>query len=530
MSDRAVWTPETQPAPNGPSQPAGAASLLDDEQRVLAEAERALAERPSISITLRIVVSMLLCFLLVLGVVIASMVLVSHVGSLQEFLDRAGTYAFEVEHARRHEKNYFLYGTGLDDAIAQVQSAHNQLRGMRTNLVGLTDSQAIERMEDNLEAYGRLLERLVALSRTRSAGAAENERQQIEREIRRRGAQLIADATDLVDRERFHLRTAIRTSGIASFASLLFILFVMVVVAYVLTRQVANPLRRFVGYTERIANGDFSPIMPARRYRDEFSRLAVAINRMMFRLKEREAQLVRTSRMAAVGTLTAGIAHEINNPLNNIGLNAEALHDGLDTYSDEQKRKMLEDILVQVERASVIVKNLLDFTRVEKPVLVPLSLRDTVEDARRIVANEAEINRVEFRVDVPEGLPRVQGNPRNLQQVFLNLFLNAIQAMPEGGVLAVRGHATDDGWVEVEVTDTGIGIPEENIQSIFDPFFTTKEVGAGTGLGLFVSLGIVKKHNGTITVHSKVGEGTTFAVRLPAADQRTAAAAPREGR
>lgn len=493
---------------------AGGASIADEDRRLLADVERALAERPNLSMSLRISMSMLLCFLLVVGVVVVSMVLVSKVGTLQEFLDKVSTYALEVEHARRYEKNYLLYGTGLDDALTQVQAAHNQLRSTKASMVDLTGPREFERMEDNLEQYGRLLERLGALARQPSA-ETQHERTEIERELRRHGAQLIADATDLIERERLRLRTAIRTSWIVAASSLLFIMLAMVLVTYTLTRQVANPLRRFVGYTERIADGDFSPILPARRYRDEFSRLAVAINRMLFRLKDRESQLARTSRMAAVGTLTAGIAHELNNPLNNIGLNAEALHDGLGRYTDAQKLKMLGDIVSQVERASATVRNLLDFTRVEKPVLISLSVEDAVREARRLVANEAEINRVEFRLEMPEGLPWVRGNPRDLQQVFLNLFLNAIQAMPDGGLLTVRGKTTGDGAIEVEVTDTGIGIPEENIGSVFDPFFTTKEVGTGSGLGLAVSYGIIEKHNGSITLRSKVGEGTTFTVRIP---------------
>ncbi len=492
----------------------GCATIAEEDRQLLARVERALADRPSFSMSLRISLSMLLCFLLVVGVVVVSMVLVSRVGTLQEFLDKVSTYALEVEHARRYEKNYLLYGTGLEDAINQVQAAHNQLRSTRTSMVDLTGLQEFERTEDNLEQYGRLLERLDAL--TRQPGAdTQQERAAIERELRRHGAQVIADANDLMQRERLRLHTAIRTSWIVAASSLLFIMLAMALVTYTMTRQVANPLRRFVGYTERIAAGDFSPILPARRYRDEFSRLAMAINRMLFRLKDRECQLARTSRMAAVGTLTAGIAHELNNPLNNIGLNAEALYDGLDSYTDAQKQKMLGDIVSQVERASATVRNLLDFTRVEKPVLISVSLEDVVREARRLVANEAEINHVEFLVAMPPDLPRVRGNPRDLQQVFLNLFLNAIQAMPNGGSLTVQGKPTTDGAIEVDVTDTGIGIPEENIGSVFDPFFTTKEVGSGTGLGLAVSYGIIQKHNGSIAVRSKVAEGTTFAVRLP---------------
>lgn len=496
-----------QPIPDG-------VNLPDEDRRLLADVEHALADRPNFSMSLRISLSMLLCFLLVVAVVVASMFLVSKVGTLQEFLDKVSSYALAVENARRYEKNYLLYGTGLDEALTQVEAAHNQLRSMKASMVDLTGEPAFERMESNLEQYNRLLERLATLARQPSADT-QSERTEVERDLRQHGAQLIADATDLLDRERLGLRTAIRTSWIVAANSLLFIMLAMAVATYLLTRQVGDPLRRFVGYTERIAAGDFSPILPARGYRDEFSRLAVAINRMLFQLKDHEAQLARTSRMAAVGTLTAGIAHELNNPLNNISLNAEALHEGLANYTDPQKIKMLEDIVGQVERASAIVRNLLDFTRVEKPVLISVSLEEVVREARRLLANEAEINRVEFRIEMPENLPRVQGNPRDLQQVFLNLFLNAIQAMPKGGLLTVRGRTTGDRAVEVDVSDTGVGIPEENIGSVFDPFFTTKEVGEGTGLGLAVSYGIVEKHNGSITLHSKVGEGTTFTVRIP---------------
>jgi two-component system NtrC family sensor kinase len=490
----------------------GVARLAEEDRKRLEDAERLYSERPNISISLRISISMLLCFLLVVGVVVACLVLISRVGELQDFLDKVSTYALEVEQARRFEKNFLLYGTGIDEALTQVQLAHQQLRGTRDKIVEQAGPQAFERMEDNLDRYGRSLESLGTIARDPSR---QNERAEIERDLRRHGAQLIADATDLIDRERFRLHIAIHTAWIMAGASLLFIMFTMVAVAFMMTRQVGGPLMRFVGYTERIADGDFSPILPRRRYRDEFSRLAIAINRMVFRLKEREAQLARTSRMAAVGTLTAGIAHELNNPLNNIGLNAEALHDGLAEYSDEQKQKMLDDILSQVERASATVHNLLDFTRVEKPVLITLSIADVVRESRRLVENEARMNAVEFHIDMPGDLPKMQGNPRELQQVFLNLFLNAIQAMSKGGVLTVRAKTIGDEEIEVEISDTGVGIPEENIGSVFDPFFTTKEVGAGTGLGLFVSYGIVEQHHGSLTLRSKVGEGTTFILRFP---------------
>lgn len=514
MTQHTVQTPETSQAHAGPSQVRGGSHIADENGRLLARVERALTERPNFSIGLRIGTSMLLCFLLVAAVVLTSMVFVSRVGVRQEFLDKASIYALEVEHARRYEKNYFLYGTGLEDALTQVQTAHQHLRSIKAAVIETTGPQAFEKMAVNLEEYDRLLERLAGLAR-QPAGISPEERSRVASELRHRGAQIIADATERVEQERLRLRTAVRVSWIVAASSLLFILITMALVAYILTRQVVKPLRRFIDYTQRIAKGDYSPIAPARRYRDEFSPLAIAINRMLARLKDREDQLARTSRMAAVGTLTAGVAHELNNPLNNIALNAEAMHESLDAYTDAQKLKMLGDIRNQVERASATVKKLLDFTRVEKPVLVSLSLDSVVGEARRLVANEAEINRVEFSIEIPESLPRAHGNPRDLQQVFLNLFLNAIQAMPNGGLLTVRGKIGASGSIDVEVTDTGPGISEEVVGSVFDPFFTTKEAGAGSGLGLFISYGIIEKHKGSIAFRSKPGEGTTFIVSLP---------------
>jgi signal transduction histidine kinase len=189
--------------------------------------------------------------------------------------------------------------------------------------------------------------------------------------------------------------------------------------------------------------------------------------------------------------------------------------DGFEDYSDEEKLKMLADIATQVKRASGTVRNLLDFTRVENPVLVSVSISEVIAASRKLVENEASLSHVEFDFDVPEDLPKVQGNPRDLQQVFLNLFLNAIQAMPKGGRLSVRGSLEDGNRIRVEVTDMGCGIPQEQLGSIFDPFFTTKE--HGSGLGLYVSYGIIEKHQGKIEVQSQVGMGTTFTLSLPRA-------------
>ncbi len=489
-------------------------SFTENDQRLLDEAQRALAERPRISISFRIGLSMLLNFFLVASAIVASITLITMVGTSEEFLEKVNSYLFETEHARRFEKNYLLYGSNLDDAITQVQTAHQLLRSMKENVVDLVGLKTFQEIEDNLDQYGIFLEKLNAIDEDRSLFPS-MDRVQIERELRRMGAQMLADATALAEKEKLHLRIMIRTSWLVAAGSLFFIMIVMFFVSYLLQRQIARPLRRFVEYTHRIASGDYSPITPSKKYRDEFSHLAIAANSMLLQLKQREIQLARTSRMVAVGTLTAGIAHELNNPLNNIGLNAEALLEGLSSYPDEQKEKMLVDIMDQVERASATVRNLLDFTRIEKPIFVAIDLAKVIAEARRLLSNEAELADVEFEVQLPPNMSRIHGNPRDLQQVFLNLFLNAIQAMPDGGTISVLSSPAPEGFIRIEVTDTGTGIPAEQFGSIFDPFFTTKEVGGGTGLGLFVTYGIVGKHHGQLEVQSRVGKGTTFTVTIP---------------
>jgi len=262
---------------------------------------------------------------------------------------------------------------------------------------------------------------------------------------------------------------------------------------------------------------------------DELGRLGKSFNSMVARLAEEQLQredrhaaeirqaerVASLGKMAAIGTITSGIAHELNNPLNNIGITTEALIGDLESYSDREKLRMLEQIHGQVSRGSSIVANLLDFTRKEPTAFTPLSVPETVESATALVANELSLAGVELRLDLAGDLPAVLGNPRSLQQVFLNLFLNSIQAMPGGGSLEVRASLDDGAFVRVDVTDTGAGIASDDLDKVFVPFFTTKEPGKGTGLGLSVSYGIINEHHGRAEVKSSPGQGTTFSVFLP---------------
>jgi len=181
----------------------------------------------------------------------------------------------------------------------------------------------------------------------------------------------------------------------------------------------------------------------------------------------------------------------------------------------QEVQDILSDIMEQTERASAIVRNLLDFSRARSSDKEPLYIDFILHKTTELIANELHIHKVALHKDIEDMLPRVNGDLRKLQQVFLNLIINAEQAIGEYGRIVVRARKTDNDFIRIDVQDTGPGISPENLDQIFDPFFTTKEAGKGTGLGLAIVYGIIKKHGGYIEVASKLGEGTTFSVYLP---------------
>jgi len=482
----------------------------------LDSADRALTRRPRLTIRLRIALGFILTYLLICAITVAAIIFISKLGAKQLFLEKATNYAFEIQQARRFEKNYFLYGTNLYDALSNVYNAQNILIDSRQDFCSIIGERAFDNMQNTLDGYQGLLESLEK-STSDAASQAKDKRDILQSELRHSGAELVLDASNAINQERLRFHTWLHRSKIIAAAALGLILLLDIYIVTFIARQIYLPFKRFESYMRRIAVGDFSPITPAKKYQDEFTDLAIAINRMLKEIQDRGNQLIESRKMAAVGTLTAGIAHEINNPLNNISLTTEALVNEFSEFSEEEKIEMLRDIYGQVERASATVANLLDFTHREETSFKILAAQDVLKSAADLVKNELLLNNIAFKMRLDDDLPKIRGHHRNLQNVFLNLFLNAIEAMHNGGELTVRGSLEAD-FVRVDVSDTGPGIPKENLGKIFDPFFTTKEVGKGTGLGLSVSFGIIEKHHGSIAAESEAGKGTTITVFLPIAE------------
>ena len=227
-----------------------------------------------------------------------------------------------------------------------------------------------------------------------------------------------------------------------------------------------------------------------------------------------EEQLQISEKMASIGLLAAGVAHEVNTPLTGISSFTQMLLE--QAQPDDPSTQVLEKIERQTFRAAKIVNGLLNLARPAQVDSGPCDINAVVNDVLSLLEHQFRTGSIQVRKELAALPPVVQGIEHKLQQVFLNLFLNARDAMPKGGWLTIVTRADRDGAV-VEIADTGSGIPAEQLSRIYDPFFTTKEIGKGTGLGLSITYGIVQEHGGTITCDSQVGQGTRFSIRLPLA-------------
>ncbi|HXW06352.1 MAG TPA: ATP-binding protein [Vicinamibacterales bacterium] len=233
-----------------------------------------------------------------------------------------------------------------------------------------------------------------------------------------------------------------------------------------------------------------------------------------------EEQLQISEKMASIGLLAAGVAHEVNTPLTGISSFVQMLMQGAE--AEDPRTKVLEKIERQTFRAAKIVNGLLNLARPAQVESGPMDVNAVVNDVLALLEHQFRTSRIQVRKELAASVPFVQGIEYKLQQVFLNLFLNARDAMPRGGWLTIVTRTAGE-TVGVEIADTGSGIPPDQLSRIYDPFFTTKDIGKGTGLGLSITYGIVQEHGGTITCDSVVGQGTRFTLTLPVAASRTAA-------
>jgi signal transduction histidine kinase len=422
----------------------------------------------------------------------------------------AELFDFALE-LRRFEKNYFLYRqqTDLTENQAYVERLQTLLREPGEPGEALGDPDRIRRLGAELDRYRLLMDEY----------AAPDPGPSLEQAIRQAGKDIVTLAEELRRQERRALQGLLEGQRWVLIASVVLVGLVVVLTGHLLARQVVRPLKEMQEEMQAVAAGRVMRLEMAAGDQ-EIAALTRTFNQVLRELELRQGQLVRAEKLASLGTLLSGVAHELNNPLSNISTSCQILQEELDDPDPEFQRELLGQIDEETWRARRIVRNLLDYARDRDFRAEPLALARLVEDTLRLIkgqipAQVAVLNRV------PAAL-LVCGDKQRLQQVLLNLVGNGIDALGGAGEILIDARPADAGChpralvfgqctapgetIELEIRDNGRGIPAEVLPRIFDPFFTTKDVGRGMGLGLFIVFDILNEHGGCIAVESEPGD------------------------
>jgi signal transduction histidine kinase len=432
---------------------------------------------------------------------------------LAEVVDDLSNDILEV---RRYEKNYLLYAMDEDyrESLLFVDKSLGIIAGI---VAAPQDGQAPARGEadfmglrDQLLAYRESAVRLADMAGPTPPQVMERE----QAALREQGRRLVATSRRIKQVQRDDILRIVDNLKRQLLLSTLALIFLGIGFSWIVGRRIITALHLIEDTTRRVATGHFTAIdLPPGR--DETRDVVKALNRMIVELDKRQNQLLQEKKLASLGVLTSGIAHQLNNPLNNISTSCQILREEDIGKNDAFVAQMLDNIHHEVLRSRDIVKGLLEFSRENEFTMKPTRLVDLVERCVGLVSAQLPAD-VDIARRVPDDLC-VPLDPQRMQEVFLNLFLNAAQAIGEHpGTITVSAEADrESGQAVIRVEDTGPGIDPEHLGRVFDPFFTLKDVGKGTGLGLSVVFGIVKKHGGTIIAESEPGQGASFVIRLP---------------
>jgi len=415
---------------------------------------------------------------------------------------------------RRFEKNIMLMLNS--DSVAEAIGAQNRIELSLEQLIPLIkisqEKELLNILQENFNKYTEAFKQWRGSGKYKRKSSPDNQNGQM---VRLLGQKLVDNASRLVRLNRENISEGFKTIlfWLTFMPATLFT--VGAILFFYQTQSILLRLSILEQGTKNLAAGEFRIIKIPHSSPDEVSGLIDNFNQMVEALEQKQEQLIQSKKMASIGTFSSGIAHEINNPLNNISLSADILLEDFDSMDEKEIREILSDIMEQTERASKIVRNLLDFSRARAPDREPLYVDYVLHKTTDLIANELRIHKIALHKEIADNIPRVYGDQHKLQQVFLNLIINAEQAIGDYGRIVIKARTCDNKYIRIDIRDTGPGISPENLDRIFDPFFTTKEAGKGTGLGLAIVYGIVEKHGGYIEVTSKIDKGTTFSVYLP---------------
>ncbi|HAT49250.1 MAG: HAMP domain-containing histidine kinase [Nitrospirae bacterium] len=407
---------------------------------------------------------------------------------------------------RRFEKNYFLYHQNED--FDHLQSYVTSVEQMLHN----DNEDNFISIRQKTSEYANLVHHSVDNA--------------TEKAIRTLGKEIVTFAEESATTQRIQVHQALEKHRFALITSMVVVVLCIILLGRLVSYWILLPLKHIEKSMVDVVKGEVTSIDIRSNDREIIS-LTRAFNFVLQELQQRQKHLLRSEKLAALGTLLSGVAHELNNPLSNISTSCQIMSEEIESDDVELRRELLAQIDEQTRRTSHIVRSLLDFAqeREFKKTVFPLAslIAEVIRFSKGIIPS-----RVKVRVEIPD-LLTLSGDRQRLQQAFINLLKNAVDAIPEMGEVLIRAQSHDSAktpllaggrchppWVEIMVQDTGTGISEENLSRIFDPFFTTKPVGKGSGLGLAVVFDVVEEHEGDVAVESTVGQGTRFTLRLPA--------------
>jgi signal transduction histidine kinase len=464
-------------------------------------------------------------------ILVASLFFVGELRTLEArvMLGQRATELFDaVLEIRRFERNYFLHhqAVDLEENGRYIHLVQSMLTANRADFAAIASQERLTKLRMRLDAYQHQM----------SAFASPDWRQleSDEPRVRQLGQEVVAIAEEMAGSERRQIQTTLASFRTLLLGVILCMALLIVVIGRALSQRVVRPLKEMESSVAAISANRRETLSAPSNDREILSIIA-AFNHMLKELDLRQKSLMRSERLASLGTMLSGVAHELNNPLSNISTSCQILQEEIGESDVATQKRYLEQIDQQTERARNIVRSLLDFSRErafhKKAVLLQPLVAQTVGFVRGEVSAKSVV-----RLSIPEGLS-VPADAQRLQQVFVNLIRNAMEGLgpqgridisakivqavePPAGTALGEGCEAKGEMVEIRVADNGPGIAPDILPRIFDPFFTTREVGHGMGLGLFIVYEIVDEHGGCIAVQSTPGQGASFCIRLPCTDVR----------
>ncbi len=436
----------------------------------------------------------------------------------------------KVLEMRREEKNLFLYSDtdALYRAASLAESSLEIIRAQGATLEKIMHKDALSSISDALTTYRSKLKAWETVEQA--------EQKHLQGQIRELGHRIYLAVESLASQERRMLETAVRESQWFLLISIFLIGLSIYIVGRKLRRAAVKPLQQLEFQLNQISKGRFDHLDPPSSDR-EFISFTEAFNRMLKELEIRQKRMLQSEKLASLGILASGVAHELNNPLSNISSSCQLLLEEMDEAAPEQLNTWLKQIDSETERGRKIVRTLLDFGSQRVFQKSHISLQRIISDTRFIIEKIIQEQSAELIVDVAEDL-YINADKQRIQQLFINLIQNALHAGGQGVKIEICGQLCDSRdagipegaevtgnlkcisehsgrFIKIQVSDNGPGISTDNLSKILDPFFTTDEPGHGAGLGLFIVQEIVSEHSGCLTISSKQGLGTQVIILLP---------------